>query len=75
MIGSGWYVAVWGAIGSQFLCFILWLIIADSLDQQAPRLAAHIIAFFAAIGLLAMCLEAIVLHRNYRRLLRQAEAD
>ena len=73
-VGSGWYVAAVGAIGSQILCFILWLILADSLAQQAPRLAAHIIAFFTMIGLLGMSLEAVVLHLTYRRL-RQAEAD
>ena len=74
-IGSGWWVAAVGAIGSQILCLILWLILADSLAQQAPRLAAHIIAFFTLIGLLGMCLETLVSHLTYRRLRRQAEAD
>ena len=74
-VGSGWWVAAAGAIGAQILCFILWLILADNLAQQAPRLAAHIVAFFTMIGVLAMCLEAAVLHLTHRRLVRQAKTD
>ena len=36
-VGSGWWVAAVGAIGSQILCLILWLILADSLAQQAAK--------------------------------------
>ena len=75
VVGSGWYVALWGALGAQLICLILWLILADSLAQQAPRFVAYVVAFFTAIGVLAMCLEGIVLYLGYRRLLRQAEAD
>jgi hypothetical protein len=74
-VSSGWYVAAAGAIGSQILCFILWLILADSVAQQAPKLAARTIAFFTLMGLLGMCLETAVSYRTYRRLFREASAD
>ena len=74
-IGSGWYLACWGALGAQFVLLVWWLILADSVAQQALKLVAYLAAFFTAMGVLAMSFEAIVLYRRYRRLLRQAEAD
>lgn len=75
VVGSGWYVAFWGAFGTQLFLVVWWLILADTLAEPAVKLVAYLAAFFTMIGVLAMSAEASVLYRRYRRLLRQAEAD
>jgi hypothetical protein len=74
-VGSGWYVAFWGAFGAQFVLLVWWLILDDTVAEKAVELVAYLAALFTAIGILGMSVEALVLHRRYRRLLRQAEAD
>ena len=74
-VHSGWYLAFWGAVGAQFFLFVWWLIIADSVAQQAVKLFAYLAAFFTAVGIAALSFEAATLYRSYRQLRRQAEAD
>lgn len=67
LIRSGWYSAFFGALGTQCVLFVSWLIVGSFAQHEGIRLTAYLIAFYTTIGIFGFCLEASVLYRAYRR--------
>ena len=75
LVYTGWTGAVAGAVGTQILLSLAWIILAQSVDQKELKLFAYVTVFFTWIGVLAWLAETFVSYMRFRSLLRESETD